>query len=134
VALAAALLLVAPAHARIAQIQVFAFPSPRELQHPSEFFPDLVVVDVGDTVRWVWVAGEHTTTSGDIDACEPDGIWSAPVSESTARYERVFEVPGIYHYFCVAHCDQAMTGAVAVKGLTPSRPASWGRIKARFER
>jgi plastocyanin len=81
-----------PVHATIHIIEVQNF----------EFTPDeLFGVMVGDTVRWVWVNGFHTTTSKTI----PGGAasWDSPISSSFPSFDYIVEVPGTYEYACTPH-------------------------------
>jgi len=79
------------------------------------FTPADITVAPGDTVRWVWVSGIHTTTSG--DNCTANGLWSAPLDAAHPVFERVFDGPsGTNSYFCTPHCMFGMVGSVTVGG------------------
>jgi len=120
--------------ARVVEIRVYQLPQPRDGRaHPSEFYPDQLIIAAGDTVRWVWAVGDHTTTSGNPDSCAPDGSFDEPISASSPTFERVFYTPGIHAYFCEIHCEQAMNGYVIVTPPPAVLPRSWGQIKARFD-
>lgn len=73
-------------------------------------------VSVGDTVRWIWVNGNHTTTS-------EAKIWNAAINSITTSYQRVFDTPGEYRYFC-AMDPLVMRGTVFVDGLQTHVPPS----------
>lgn len=47
------------------------------------------LIDVGDSVRWVWRSGFHTTTSY-------DGLWDAEISSVRRTFIYTFSEPGIY--------------------------------------
>ncbi len=52
-------------------------------------------ISVGTAVRWVWVGGGHTTTSGPCteNSCTPDGRWGSP-EISEGAFEHTFAVAG----------------------------------------
>lgn len=56
---------------------------------------------VGDTIRWVWVNGSHTTTSVTI----PGGAatWNSPITSVVTSFEYKVTVAGIYNYKCTPH-------------------------------
>ncbi|MFL6596625.1 MAG: plastocyanin/azurin family copper-binding protein [Chthoniobacterales bacterium] len=92
------------------------------------FVPDSVNISVGDTVRWTWAESGHSVTSGppcfvDSQFCSPDDT-NCPagiLSNIGTIYEHTFTEPGVYSYFCHAHCIIGMTGVVNVSGgCTPS--------------
>ncbi|HLO92372.1 MAG TPA: BACON domain-containing carbohydrate-binding protein [Lentimicrobium sp.] len=67
------------------------------------FVPANLNVQVGDTIRWVWVNGSHTTTSTTI----PTGAaaWDAPINSSNQVYEYRVALVGVYHYLCTPHAN-----------------------------
>jgi plastocyanin len=82
------------------------------------FNPSAVNVSVGDTVRWVWSAGSHTTTSGTI----PGGAasWDEPITSSNNVYEYKVTVAGTYNYVCTPHAGMGMTGTFTATGFVPT--------------
>ncbi|MDW8106545.1 MAG: hypothetical protein RMK45_03590 [Armatimonadota bacterium] len=74
------------------------FTQVREVTVGNFFFRDAysntseTVIDVGTTVRWVWQAGAHTTTS--------PSNWNAPIDSRPCcqSFERAFTQPGTYNY------------------------------------
>jgi plastocyanin/N-acetylneuraminic acid mutarotase len=85
------------------------------------FVPDKINISAGDTVRWTWAEGGHSVTSG--DPCIVDGQYCSPddlncdqgiLSDQGTVYEHTFTEPGVYSYFCHAHCGIGMTGVVNV--------------------
>src|SRR4030095_10741574 len=85
------------------------------------FVPDKISIAAGDTVRWTWAEGGHSVTSG--DPCIVDGQYCSPddlncdqgiLSDQGTVYEHTFTEPGVYSYFCHAHCGIGMTGVVNV--------------------
>jgi plastocyanin len=92
------------------------------------FDPELVVINVGDTVTWTWVAGMHSVQSGPNyfpPTCEADGIFdSGPRSSGTFSY--TFTTPGNYGFHCgvAGHCANFESGEVQVIG-TPVPTATY---------
>lgn len=85
-------------------------------QQDNTFIPDTLTVQVGDTVRWVWTSGAHTTTSTNI----PSGAaaWDNPLTASDTQFEYVVTVEGMYNYVCTPHVNLGMTGSFrAVESL-----------------
>jgi plastocyanin len=85
------------------------------------FSPANVQISVGDTVRWTWGAGGHNVRSGskcvaDDAFCSPDDVncSASPLSDAGTIYSRTFSQPGIYSYFCAAHCGSGMVGTITV--------------------
>ncbi len=94
------------------------------------FVPDSVNISVGDTVRWTWAESGHSVTSGppcDVDSqfCSPDdtNCPAGVLSNIGTVYEHTFTEPGVYSYFCHAHCIIGMTGVVNVSG--GCAPSGW---------
>lgn len=78
------------------------------------FNPQAITVAPGDTVRWNWVGGTHSSTSGSCSGggCVPDGIWDSG-TKSSGNFSHTFDSAGTFPYFCRPH-QGAMTGTVAV--------------------
>jgi spore coat protein A len=82
------------------------------------------VITVGDTVRWVWVEGNHTTTSvaGILEQ------WDGALNSSSPTFSHTFAHTGVFWYYCRPHGfdngDQTaggMSGTVTV--LAPGQGA-----------
>ena len=86
-------------HATIHQVQVGNY----------SFNPSSMNVIIGDTVKWIWVSGTHTTTSTTI----PPGAtsWDSPITSSNPSYEYVVTVEGTYNYKCSIHASMGMVGS-----------------------
>ncbi len=69
-------------------------------------------VHVGDTVRWVWVNGNHTTTSTTI----PEGAssWDHPMNSTSTQFDYIPEITGTYDYKCTFHEAMGMIGSFTV--------------------
>jgi plastocyanin len=60
-------------------------------------------VAVGDTIRWQWVSGFHTTYSITSSIPANAATWSTPINSSTTIFEYKVSVPGNYVYACNYH-------------------------------
>lgn len=91
------------------------------------FEPHVVWVESGGTVTWTLAGGAHSTT-----AYHPDNDRSRRVPSEAAswdsgvlstegeRFERSFDVEGVYDYFCIPHEDGGMVGSVVVGHPDPT--------------
>jgi plastocyanin len=72
------------------------------------FSPSTASVVVGDTVKWVYVNGSHTTTSINV----PSGAasWDAPLNTAGATFSYKVTVAGNYAYKCSPHFGMGMAG------------------------
>ncbi|MDQ6891511.1 MAG: PKD domain-containing protein [Acidobacteriota bacterium] len=79
-------------------------------------------IHVGDTVRWDFKAGPHSTTSGTCsgtggyygdEVCDPSGEWDSGRRTTNATFSHTFAAAGDYRYFCNVH-NSMMTGLVKV--------------------
>lgn len=70
------------------------------------FTPPNNNVMVGDTIKWVYVSGNHTTTNnGAVGTSRPPGApsWDNPINSFNTQYSYVVTVPGTYTYICLFH-------------------------------
>jgi len=96
------------AHKVVITVQNFSF-SPASISN----------VVVGDTIRWEWIEGTHTTTSTAV----PTGAasWNSPITSSNTFFEYKVTEPGVYNYKCNIHAAMGMVGtftASVVTGIT----------------
>ena len=78
-----------------------------------QFTPkDLTNVKLGDTIRWYWVSGAHTTTSTGIPAGAT--AWDHPMSISDTVFEYIPATIGLYDYKCTPHAAFGMIGSITV--------------------
>ena len=84
--------------------------------------PSGVTVNLGDTVKWVWSSGTHTSTSTTI----PSGAasWSGNLNSGSTSFIYVPTVAGTYNYQCNFHFSMGMTGVFTVVGSTGVSPVS----------
>ena len=79
------------------------------------FTPADLTVQKGDTVKWVWVNGTHTTTS---DSTTGNTVWNAPLDQSHTSFSYVFNYTGTFEYYCVYHRSLGMIGTITVEPAT----------------
>lgn len=80
-------------------------------QHTNVFAPEILRVQLGDTVTFVPTDTGHNTASkrGMIpDGAEP---WNSPMDE---EFSITFSVSGIYGYVCLPHYEMGMVGLILV--------------------
>ena len=86
-------------------------------QQGTTFSPNAMVVNVGDTVRWEWTAGTHTTTS--ISVPVGAATWDSPLTMGNPFFEYEVTVEGVYAYKCIPHESMGMLGGFVAAGVTP---------------
>ena len=70
------------------------------------YSPQTITINVGETVNWVWVGGNHSTTSD-------TGIWDSGQHSPPFTFAHTFNTQGTFPYHCTVH-GFAMTGTVQV--------------------
>ena len=81
-----------------------------------QFSPASVNAVLGDTIKWVYVNGFHTTTSTTIPAGAT--VWDAKMQSPGATFLYKLTVQGTYNYECTVH-PTVMQGAIVVSGALP---------------
>lgn len=86
-------------------------------------------VFVGDTIRWVWVNGSHTTTCNqtlDPSTFHPSGAadWSHAMNSGSTSFEYKVTVAGSYGYVCLPHTPD-MGGNFIASSVTPVKLTSF---------
>jgi plastocyanin len=76
----------------------------------------LTNVKVGDTLRWMWVNGTHTTTSTSIPAGAT--AWDHPITSASTSFDYIPSVPGTYNYECTIHVSMGMIASFTVVSST----------------
>lgn len=76
------------------------------------FSPNPCTAYLGDTVKWQWVNGFHTTTA----ITYPSGaeFWDVPIDGNNQTFFYVMHLDGEYHYQCSRHYNMGMTGVINV--------------------
>ncbi len=85
------------------------------------FTPASLTANVGDTIKWVWASGIHTTSS--ITVPTSAAPWSNPIDSAHMTFTYIISVPGTYSYRCNYHYLYGMLGAINV-GVTSIKPVS----------
>lgn len=60
------------------------------------FEPPELTIEAGDTVRWTVISGRHSVTAS-------DRLFDSKELETGFTFERRFDEPGAYPYFCTPH-------------------------------
>jgi plastocyanin len=78
----------------------------------NDFTPSAITIDVGDTVTWNNIGGEHNVHFD-------DGSFDQPANPADSRWtvQRTFNTPGGFSYVCEEHSN--MTGTVTVNAAGP---------------
>jgi plastocyanin len=76
------------------------------------FVPENFTVNVGDTVKFVWASGTHTTTSLTIPTGAAD--WDHAINSSSTSFIYVPSKTGTYDYKCTFHAALGMVASFTV--------------------
>lgn len=79
------------------------------------FTPNAVTVNIGDTVKFMWTSGIHTTTSLTIPTNAAP--WSSPMDSGHTVFVYKVMVPGLYNFQCNFHFLMGMTGTITVNPM-----------------
>jgi plastocyanin/uncharacterized membrane protein YozB (DUF420 family) len=74
------------------------------------FEPKEITVKVGTTVEWINQTGKHSVVAD-------EGSFDSDVLDPGGRFERKYDKPGIYPYYCALHGDKGgkeMAGVIKV--------------------
>jgi plastocyanin len=93
---------------------------------------DTVVIGVGETVQWRRLVGIHTVTSG-TGAADPEAglLFDVPHDAASPIFQYTYNFDGVFPFFCRPHEGYEMRGVVIVVGATPTKPTTWGDVKAK---
>lgn len=90
----------------------------------NTFNPNVVSIEVGDTVVWTNTGGSHNVNgTTDTYPDNPLSFGNGSASSASWTYEFVFTQPGTYNYRCDPHFAVGMTGQVIV-----NTPAAGGIV------
>jgi plastocyanin len=76
------------------------------------FTPASFTINQGDTVKWVWLSGSHTTTSVTIPAGA--AAWNNNITSASTTFLYVPAVAGNYSYKCIPHASMGMVASFTV--------------------
>ena len=109
--------------ARAATHDVYVFNFDFSVEHPSTGIIQDAVINAGDTVRWIWVAGLHSVTSFPDSAEVFDSGLLTPPSDFSYTFNNV----GEFNYLCSIHSEQHMGHITGMVGsVTVLVPATAG--------
>ncbi len=95
---AAIVMMLSPKSVSAATVDVYVYNNAFSINPPGQPIVDPVIT-VGDTVRWIWVQGSHTTTSvaGSLE------VWDAPINSMNQSFTHTFTHVGTWWYYCQPH-------------------------------
>ena len=82
----------------------------------NQFSPASLNVKIGDVVHWVWVSGNHTTTSLLVPAGAAS--WDGTLNTAGDVFDYPVTATGSYFYQCDIHPAQ-MQGTITATAVTP---------------
>lgn len=82
-----------------------------DAQHTNVFTPDILHVQLGDTVTFIPTDNGHNTASKRGMLPEGAEPWNSPMDE---EFSVTFTVEGVYGYVCVPHYEMGMVGLIIV--------------------
>lgn len=87
------------------------------------FSPSGLSIPLGDTIRFQWVSGSHTTTSTSV----PGGgvAWNQNITSGSTVFTYKPAVTGTYNYRCTPHVAMGMTGSFTVTNPLPIKIVSF---------
>ncbi len=91
----------------------------------GQFSPNSVSAVTGDTIRWVWLNGSHTTTcDGSSPTVLPAGAtpWDSPISSANPMFDYVLTAAGNYTYKCTPHGFTGMLNVSQGTGIISLTP------------
>ena len=92
------------------------------IEADSVFTQPFDTILVGDTVKWVWVSGNHTTTSNGIPTLAMP--WNELLDEHHPVFTYVVSIPGTYNYISVPDAPGMKGSFVAIYPVGIAEPQS----------
>jgi halocyanin-like protein len=80
----------------------------------TSFSPDLISIDVGDSVTWEIREMQHTVTAFEDRIPEGAEAFDSGYVEPDNTFTHTFETAGVYDYYCEPHRSGGMVGTVIV--------------------
>jgi plastocyanin len=98
------------------------------------FDPEVLEINPGETVMWMWVAGPHSVRSAEVDqtgqpSCTANGLFDSG-TRSSGAFSYTFTAPGRYAFHCgvADHCAASESGYIEVRGTPTATPTrTWTR-------
>jgi plastocyanin len=90
----------------------------------NKFTPADLVINVGESVRWMNVQGFHNV-NGSLETYpnNPEGFFNGMASSGDWIFDYTFTIEGVYDYQCDPHVGLGMVGTVTVMGpVEPTIP------------
>lgn len=112
-----------------ATVDVYVFNNEFSLNQPGQPVVNHITVSQGDTVHWIWLQGNHTTTSVAGSA----ETWNQPLNSTNVQFSRVFNNAGTFVYYCIPHGNDngdgtasSMHGSITVLSAGPGACCTGG--------
>jgi uncharacterized repeat protein (TIGR01451 family) len=82
----------------------------------NDFTPDPVMINLGDTVNWVWASGgtQHSSTA----APGQSESWDSDLRTQPFSFNHMFTHTGTFSYYCTLHGFTNTDGTVGVNGMS----------------
>lgn len=110
----------AVARCRADTITIYVFDFDYSINRPGEGPVQDAVVNVGDTVRWLWLGDFHTVTSC---AGNPE-VFDSGIFDTGDTFEQTYNTVGTWWYYCVPHgVDLGDGTAIGMAGTITVVPA-----------
>jgi plastocyanin len=96
------------------------------------FDPEVLEINPGDTVVWMWVQGTHSVRSAELNtigqpSCTASGLFDSG-AKSSGTFSYTFTTPGRYGFHCgvAGHCENFESGYIDVRGTpSPTPTRTW---------
>jgi plastocyanin len=93
------------------------------------FDPEVLEINPGETVMWMWIGGPHSVRSAQLNAiqqpsCIASGLFDSGV-QSAGTFSYTFTTPGRYGFHCgvETHCEENFeSGYIDVRGTPTATP------------
>ena len=83
---------------KAAVIEVYVYNTEFSINPPGQPIVQAVITQ-GDSIRWIWVQGGHTTTA----VAGSSEQWNQPINSSSPQFTRQFNSTGVFWYYCIPH-------------------------------
>lgn len=76
-----------------------------------QFSPKTANINAGDTIHWVWDAGNHSVISD-------TNLWDSGIKNNGSTFDRVFAAAGSFPYYCIVHGGPGGAGMAGTINVT----------------